>query len=60
MDHNLINHNEKLNELCRLCGKRVLTQAEKRRGRKKLPCNYATDVFMIFDLFVKRDRNAVH
>ena len=54
--HSTESHRQKLNELCRLCGNRVLTKAEKTRNRKKLLCgDFTSDILMIFNVYVQRD-----
>ena len=46
----------RLNELCRLCGNRVLTKVEKAENRKKLLCgDFTSDILMIFNVYVQRD-----
>ena len=53
--HSTESHRQKLNKLCRLCGNRVLTKAEKARNRKKLLCgDFTSDILMIFNVYVQR------
>ena len=54
--HSTESHRQKLNELYRLCGNRVLTKAEKAENRKKLLCgDFTSDILMIINVYVQRE-----
>ncbi|GFO28489.1 hypothetical protein PoB_005499400 [Plakobranchus ocellatus] len=61
MEHSLDSHIEKLEDLCRLCGNRVLSVAERRTNRRKLRCaNFTANILMVFMISVQRDKDNVH
>ena len=61
MDHSLELHKQKLDELCRLCGNRVLTKFEKNANRKKLLCaDFTDDIVMVFNIFTQKDNAKIH
>ena len=61
MVHTFEQHKNKLDELCRLCGNKSLTQVEKKKNRKKLLCaDYTADILLVFNIFVQRDSESKH
>ena len=61
MEHSFESHTQKLHDLCRLCGSRALTVAERRRGKKKNVCaNFSADILTVYNIFTKRDKKFVH
>ena len=61
MVHTFEQHKNKLDELCRLCGNKSLTQVEKKKNRKKLlRADYTADILLVFNIFVQRDSESKH
>ncbi|GFR92946.1 hypothetical protein ElyMa_000880000 [Elysia marginata] len=56
MEHNFDSHQMRLKELCRLCGLRNLTSADKKKRRKPILCSdHTRDILLIFDVHIERD-----
>ena len=61
MEYSFESHTQKLHDLCRLCGSRALTVAERRRSKKKNLCaDFSEDILMVYNIFIQRDKESVH
>lgn len=61
MDHSLENHKTCLNELCRLCGKLVISAKQKKHYPRIRSCNeLSLELMMILGLDIKKDNENKH
>lgn len=61
MDHTLDIHNTLLNELCRTCGKKNMTEKDrKKRNYPRLCEHFSVDILLVFGLNIQKDNLDSH